>query len=105
MNAPHPLFDQAFDAELTGDQIVYSVVTNSGGIDGMDRDDKGGVIKFASYDKAEAESQVDPWSTVKSCIVNVEERRKVALNALTAIEKLLLGIAQPKKNNPKHKKK
>jgi hypothetical protein len=73
------------------DKIIYKVVTNGGGIDGRDSSDKGGTVKFASLDRAEAEKKVDAWSTLKVDVIeNFEEEAKKALANLDPVERLLI---------------
>lgn len=85
---------QTSDA-LLQDQIVYQVVTNGGGIDGMDRSDKGGQIKFASFDRTEAEKHVTPWDTLKLAAFSSKELldiKKKALKKLDGIDQLVLDL-------------
>jgi hypothetical protein len=76
----------------TGDQIVYLVLSNPGGIDGRDTSDKGGTIKFASFVKLEAENNTDKWSTVTPKIVNVETQRAETLKKVNPLDLLILGL-------------
>lgn len=75
----------------TSDRIAYCVVTNPGGIDGMDRNDKGGVVKFASFNRKEAERKVDGWSHLEPRVITPEAIKNQALEKLDALERLVLG--------------
>jgi len=48
--------------DMTDDTIVYVTIGNGGGIDGMDRSDKGGDIRYATFYRDIAEKKVDGWS-------------------------------------------
>jgi len=71
------------------DRIVYTVVVNSGGVDGRDHTAKGGP-KFASFDKQEAASHVTPWDRLESAVIDVKAETEKALAKLTPLERLLL---------------
>lgn len=74
------------------DKIVYLVVTKGGGIDGLDYNDKGGKVKYASYNKQETVAKVTPWDELKKEIIDDEEVYKAAIKKLDAIDKLVLDI-------------
>ncbi len=78
--------------QRTGDQIVYA---DPGGVDGRDPNDEGGVIRFASFDKAEATNKVDAWSKLHKLVVDVDEQREKALKKLTPLDLLALGVTNP----------
>jgi hypothetical protein len=80
---------------MSKDQIVYQVVTKGGGMDGMDHTDKGGKIKFASFDRAEAEKQVTAWDELKLVAMSGQELldlKKKVLAKLDGVEKLVLEL-------------
>jgi hypothetical protein len=72
------------------DRIVYCVVTNAGGIDGLDRSDKGGHIKFASYVKSDAEAKADDWSHVEARVIDPEQVARDVRKKLNPVECLCL---------------
>jgi hypothetical protein len=84
------------------DQIVYQVVTKGGGIDGMDHTDKGGKVKFASFDREEAEKQVTAWDDLKLVAMSGKELlalRKKVLAKLDGTEKLVLELPAAVRTN------
>ncbi len=72
------------------DVIVYCVVSKGGGMDGMDRSDKGGLIKSASFTEAEAREACDAWSDVLTLVVSPNAIAFAALDKLNAVERLCL---------------
>jgi hypothetical protein len=76
---------------MTKDQIVYQVVAKGGGVDG-------GKIKFASFDRAEAEKQVTAWddlNDLKLVAMTGKELlalKKKVLAKLDGVEKLVLEL-------------
>lgn len=91
---------------IDADIIVYCVVSKGGGIDGMDRSDKGGRIKSASFDKAEAEKACDAWSHVQARVVSPNAIAFAALGRLDAVERLCLygekGRPEPRRPEAPH---
>jgi hypothetical protein len=75
-----------------GDVIVYVVVTNPGGVDGRDPTDKGGVVRFASELKAEAEKKKNEWSKVEPRVINFDEAQAKALAKLDPLDRLVMGL-------------
>jgi len=77
------------NAELEDDVIVYMTVSNGGGMDGMDRSDKGGHIKFASFDRDEAEAadKKDHWAHLEARVVVPAE---IARNVLAGLDPVKL---------------
>lgn len=72
------------------DRIVYIVCVKPGGIDGMDMSATGGP-KYASFDKEDASKHLDPWSELRSEIVeDVENQHLRILKKLHPIDALLL---------------
>lgn len=80
------------DKRPSGDQIVYSVVSKGGGVDGMDRSDKGGVVKSISLDKKAMLKELSPWHELQSQIVDFDAAHVEALKKLTPLDKLVLGL-------------
>lgn len=79
------------------DKIIYLVVSEPGGIDGRDFTDKGGRIKFASFDRSSAEAKLDAWHKLKLKAVSEEELDKIknlAFEKLDKVEQLVLGVNQ-----------
>lgn len=79
----------------TKDQIVYQVVTKGGGVDGRDHTDKGGRIKFASFDRGEAEAQQTAWDDLKLVAIGHSEwmvMRKKVLSKLDGFERLAIEL-------------
>ena len=73
------------------DKIVYLIVTNGGGMDGMDRADKGGKIMFATYNKAVAEKKVGPWSHIEPKVVDTLNTAEKALKKLDPLDILSIN--------------
>lgn len=79
--------------EKQGDKIVYLLISNGGGIDGMDRNDKGGDIVAASFDFDDIDKHANkPWGHLVKRVVNIEDARKDALKKLTPVDKLVLDL-------------
>lgn len=73
------------------DKIVYLVVTEPGGVDGRDPSAKGGV-KYASFEKADAEKHLDAWSKLKVDVIeDVEDKTAKLIKEFTPVARLLLG--------------
>ena len=75
------------------DRIAYLIVTQPGGVDGLDASDKGGVIVDASFDKAAMEKRkgVDSRYRIDTKVVGDSDRR-AALAKLSKLDRLLLDI-------------
>jgi hypothetical protein len=73
------------------DTILYTVVTEPGGVDGMDHHDKGGVIILTTFDLEEATKKVglDSRLKVEKQIV-CEDDVRAALAKLDPIERFLI---------------
>lgn len=72
------------------DRIVYKVVTKDGGIDGRSQE-KGGQVKFASFDRREAVGRLDGYSELKlEVIEDVELKYREVLKRLDKVDLLLL---------------
>ena len=74
----------------SGDQIVYTLVSNGGGVDGKDHTDKGGKIIAASLCKNVDEKRL-AYNTLQKLVVNLDEVRAKALEKLDPIERLAFG--------------
>lgn len=74
------------------DRIVYLVVSEPGGVDGLDQTDKGGTVLLATYQKEAALSckGQDCRKRLEPTVVNVEEVRAEVMRKLTAIERLVV---------------
>ena len=73
------------------DKIVYTLVTNGGGIDGLDFTDKGGKIIAVSFSKeALQHNKNKPWCSIKAEVIDTDQVRKQALAKLDMIDKLVL---------------
>jgi hypothetical protein len=72
------------------DQIVYTLVSKGGGVDGRDFTDKGGKVLAASFDKKDLEKRNNPWAEIKSEVIDVDAEARVLLNKLTPLELLIL---------------
>ncbi len=70
------------------DVIVYTLVTNAGGVDGRDHTDKGGVITLATLEKKEAEKKKNGWNTLVPTVVDLDELGKKVLKSLPPVERL-----------------
>lgn len=71
------------------DTIVYTTVSNGGGIDGMDHTDKGGNVTGAYLDKQKATKNPNaPWNTVVPIVVDLEELAKKTLAKLDPVARL-----------------
>ncbi len=74
------------------DRIVYLLVTNPGGIDGMDASDKGGRIVDASFEKSDIESALNGWYRLQTCVVDEDASKREALKKLSPVDRLVLGF-------------
>lgn len=72
------------------DMIVYTVITEPGGVDGKDPTDKGGLMVRATFDKEQAQQHVGNDSRLKvvPVVVDPEEVLTDILAKLTPIERL-----------------
>lgn len=71
------------------DTIVYTTVSKGGGIDGMDRSDKGGNITGAYLDKQKAIKNPNaPWNTVCPIVVDLEDLAEKTLAKLDPVARL-----------------
>lgn len=74
------------------DTIVYTTVSNPGGMDGMSSD-KGGNITGAYLDKEKAAKNPNhPWETVHPIVVDLEETAKTFLKSLDPVKRLALEV-------------
>ena len=73
------------------DTIVYTTLANGGGIDGMDRSDKGGNVTGAYLTKEEATKNPNaPWNTVKPIVVDLDEVAEGALKKMDPVTRLAI---------------
>ena len=78
---------------MSSDKIVYTLVSNPGGVDGRDHLHKGGTIMMAAYDRATLEkSKAKPWCKIVAQVIDTEARKKSALYKLDPIDRLILGV-------------
>jgi hypothetical protein len=74
------------------DKILYTLVTNSGGVDGRDHMDKGGVIVLATFNEHEAREKLNGWCRIEKTVIDVGEQRAAAMAKLSKIDQLVLGL-------------
>jgi len=72
------------------DSIVYVVIRDGGGMDGMDHTDKGGEITFASSDRKGADDACDHWSKVDAQVHDLNKIAKKAYHKLDGLEQYAL---------------
>lgn len=71
------------------DTIVYTTVSNGGGVDGRDHTDKGGNVTGAYLDKQQAiKNPNSPWNTVVPIVVDLQETAKKVLERLSPVDRL-----------------
>lgn len=72
------------------DMIVYTVVTEPGGVDGKDPTDKGGVMVRATFDKEQAQQHVgnDSRMKVMPIVIDTEVVLTDMLSKLNMVERL-----------------
>jgi hypothetical protein len=70
---------------------VNVLVTNPGGVDGMDHTSKGGEIVFAGT-LEECQKKLNGWCTLEARVVDLALLKRQALGKLSALELLALGI-------------
>jgi hypothetical protein len=71
-----------------GDVIVYTTISNGGGVDGYDHTDKGGNVTGAFLDKKEAQKCNPGYNTVKPIVVDLEELAKEVLKKMDPVDRL-----------------
>lgn len=75
------------------DRIGYILVSEAGGVDGLDNNDKGGKEIAAFYTEQEAlGSQKYPHAKLEKRVLEIEKIREEALKKLTPTEILVLNI-------------
>lgn len=74
------------------DRIVYQVISEPGGVDGMDHNDKGGTVLLVTFQKPAALSckGQDSRKRIEPTVINVEEVREEVMRKLTPIERLVM---------------
>lgn len=77
----------------TTDRIGYILVSEAGGVDGLDNNDKGCKEIAAFYTEQEAlNSKKYPHATLEKRVLEIEKIREEALKKLTPTEILVLNI-------------
>lgn len=75
------------------DIIVYTLVTNPGGVDGLDFMNKGGTISAVAYDRKALENHPNkPWCEIIPIVIDKNKAKTSALAKLDKIDRLILGI-------------
>lgn len=76
------------------DKILYTLVTEGGGCDGMDFKDKGGKVVMASFSKNAVlkKKGMDSRYRLEKSVIDDEEVKGEALKKLSKVECLVLGI-------------
>jgi len=75
------------------DRIVYVLISNAGGVDGLDHNDKGGREIEASFEEGALEKSRNlPWCSIEKRVVELNHAKKEAMDKLTATDKLVLGL-------------
>ena len=76
------------------DKILYTLVTEGGGCDGMDFNDKGGKIVMASFSKNAVlkKKGQDTRYRLEKSVIDDEEVKGEALKKLSKVECLVLGL-------------
>jgi hypothetical protein len=72
-------------------RLVYLVRTVGGGVDGRDPSDKP-CVTFASFDPDVAEGRCNAWSKTHVESLDIIETRKRAMDKLSPVERLVLGL-------------
>lgn len=73
------------------DCIVYQLITNPGGVDGLDHTVKGGKVIRAHFSRASAEDDPSaPWCKVEPVMIDPCKVLKTATEKLTPIELLVI---------------
>lgn len=72
------------------DTIVYTTVSNGGGVDGMDHTDKGGNITNAFLDKNKAQEYNKGYNKVVPIVVDLHETAKKVLSSLSPVDRLAI---------------
>lgn len=77
--------------------IVYLVNALSGGVDGLDHTDKGGLVK-AYWFRPDAEGYVktDTRYEIKPEVIDVDKAQHAAIAKLSPLDLLVLGITRSK---------
>lgn len=73
--------------------IVYTLISQGGGIDGRDHTDKGGEVVGAYFDETQAVNAKNaPWCKMVPQAIDIEQAKLVALGKLNALDRLALGL-------------
>ena len=71
--------------------IVYQLVTNPGGVDGLDHTAKGGKVIRAHFSRAAAEDDPSaPWCNIEPVMIDPHKVLKTATEKLSPIELLVI---------------
>lgn len=82
------------------DRIMYLVISEPGGVDGLDNTDKGGAVVGAHFSKVDAERQKGNDSRLRltPTVIDDEVVRAQAMAKLTLVERrVLFGHEEPLK--------
>ena len=72
-------------------QVVYTLVTKAGGVDGLDHTDKGGkVVGVFGFEAVAKQAPNAPWCDVVPQAVDLTELAKQALKKLDPLEQYAL---------------
>lgn len=74
------------------DRIVYQLISEPGGVDGLDHNDKGGTAVYATYDKEAAirKKGNDSRLRLEPSVVDTDQVKADAMAKLSLIERLVL---------------
>lgn len=73
-------------------QIIYTLVTNGGGVDGLDHTDKGGkVVGVFGFESVAKASPRAPWCSVVPMMVDLDLVAKRAWEKLDPIERYAIS--------------
>ncbi|QBJ04462.1 hypothetical protein HOV23_gp111 [Pseudomonas phage Lana] len=74
------------------DRIVYQLITEPGGEDGRDHNDKGGTATYATFEKDAAirKKGNDSRLRIEPGVVDTDQVMKEAMAKLTLVERLVL---------------
>ena len=71
--------------------IVYQLITNPGGVDGLDHTAKGGKVVRAHFSRASAlEDPGAPWCKIEPVMIDPAKVLKTATGKLSPIELLVI---------------
>lgn len=81
------------------DRIVYQVISQPGGVDGLDHGDKGGLLVNASFDKQTMYGKYgkDCRFRIEATVIDMEKAKAHAMAKLDVIDRLALLHYRPEK--------